>query len=96
MKKLSIIALTLVISLSSCKKDKLNSLYGTWIGVGHSTQFTIDNLDGKGKSNFILKGDQLKWKFNDSVTIDYTVKFVREETMTLVEKGEDKYFLRLN
>lgn len=95
MKKLIIIALLGLGALTSCKKESSPSLIGTWLAADKGTQFTIDNLEGKGKSNFILKGDQLTWKFNDSITTVYKVVYVREKSMTLNEKGEDKYFLRV-
>lgn len=94
MKRLTIIALLAIGALTSCKKESKPSLYGKWLAADGSTQFTIDNLQGKGKSNFVLKGDQLTWKFNDTITVVYKVIQVREATMTLNEEGIDKYFIR--
>ena len=83
-----------VLFLFACKKENSPTLTGTWLAVDKGTQFTIDRVDGKGKSNFVLEGDKLVWKLNE-VTTTYKVIYVQHQTLTLNSGGSDIIFMRI-
>lgn len=92
MKKLFLLVF-LSLLLFACKKEEAPSLYGTWLSTDKGTQFTIDNLKGKGKQNFVLNGDILTWKLNDITTV-HKVIHINKSTLTLNENGVDIHFMR--
>ncbi|WP_316851153.1 hypothetical protein [Pedobacter agri] len=93
MKKLILLSFLISISIFGCKKEEVPSLYGTWLSTDKGTQFTIDNLEGKGKQNFVLDGDILTWKLNE-ITKIYKVVHINKSTLTLNENGVDIHFMR--
>ncbi|NII81758.1 MULTISPECIES: hypothetical protein [unclassified Pedobacter] len=94
MKKILLIII-ITFSLASCKKDNKPTLLGTWLSSDKGTQFTIDNLEGKGKESFILKGDTLIWTTDFMGETKYKVVYIHEQTITLSEKGNDIQFIRI-